>query len=153
MVVHREAEQDHEEEHRQPGCDAAVPLEVEQVRAPAPLEDGHQQAVGRGHRQQVHQDRLDRDHDRAERDEQQHEREAEHEDEDERRRRLHLLRPVLRGCRVAGDRVLDAGDRADRGREDLAAKRVERVVRRRVRAAPTRGIATRSTLPFGDVSV
>ena len=39
VVVHREAEQDHEQEHRQPRGDAAVRLEAEQVLAPAALED------------------------------------------------------------------------------------------------------------------
>ena len=75
MVVHREAEQDHEQEHRQPGGDPAVRVEVEQVLAPAPLEHRHQHPVGGRDREQVQDDRLHRDHDRAERDQQQHERE------------------------------------------------------------------------------
>ena len=61
-------------------------LEVEQVLAPAPLEDRDEHAVGGGDREQVEDDRLERDHDRAERDQQQQEREQQHEAEDQRHR-------------------------------------------------------------------
>ena len=79
VVVHREAEQDHEQEQRQPGRDAADRREPERLLTVAVLEDQRQHAVGRADRQQVQDDRLDRHHDRAERDQQQDERQAEHE--------------------------------------------------------------------------
>ena len=66
------------------GSQFAIPpfdVEVEQALAPAPLEDGDQDAVGGRHREQVEHDRLERDHDRAEGDEQEHEREQQHEAE------------------------------------------------------------------------
>ena len=59
VVVHREPEQDHEHEHREPRGDAAGGVEVEQVLAPAPLEHGDHDAEGGGHRQQVQDDRLE----------------------------------------------------------------------------------------------
>ena len=95
VVVHREAEQDHEQEQRDPGRDAADRLEVEQLLAVAVLEDQHEHAVGGADRQQVERDRLDRHHDRAERDQQQHEREAEHEAEHDRRPRDQDVDEVL----------------------------------------------------------
>ena len=55
-----------------------------QSRAPAVLEHEDEQPVGGAGREQVEDDRLDRDHDRVERHEQQQEREAEHEDEHQR---------------------------------------------------------------------
>ena len=77
MVVHR-AEQDHEEEQRDDRVDPARRGEAEEVAAVAVLEDEHQHAV-RGDGEQVEDDRLHRDHGRAERDE--HQREGEQEDE------------------------------------------------------------------------
>ena len=53
------------------GSQNAMPpfeLEVEEVLAPAVLEDGDEHAVGGADREQVQHDRLGRDHDRAERD-------------------------------------------------------------------------------------
>ena len=85
MVVHRQAEQDHEQEQRQPRLDRAGALEAEQLLAVALLEDQHEHAVGGADRQQVQHDRLDRDDQRAERDQQEHEREAEDEQEHDRR--------------------------------------------------------------------
>ena len=77
---------------------------------------------------------LTRDHDRAERDEQQPEREQEHEAEDL-RHRLRLGLVEVRECgRSAGDRVLDAVDRAERRRQHVAAEGLERAVGRVVRA-------------------
>ena len=93
-----------------------VRVEVEQVLAPAPLEDGDEHAVGRGDREQVEHDRLQRDDDRAERDQQEQEREQQDEAEHERRRRLHHRVEVVRLGGGAADRVLDTGDGADRGR-------------------------------------
>ena len=61
-----------------------TPLGVmpERPGEPAVLEHQDQHAVGRGRREQVQDDRLDRDDDRVERHEHQQERQAEHEDED-----------------------------------------------------------------------
>ena len=59
-------------------------------------EDGDEQAVRSRHRQQVHQDRLDRDHDRAEREQHQQEGEREHEGEDQRQPVDELIAEVLR---------------------------------------------------------
>ena len=128
MVVHREPEQDHEQEHRQPGGDAAGGVEVEQVLAPAPLEDRDEHAVGGRDREQVEQDRLERDDDRAERDQQEQEREQQDEAEHERCRRLHHRVEVVRLGGGAADRVLDAGHGADRWR-----------ARARCAASPARG--------------
>jgi len=91
VVVHREPEQDHEEEERQPVGDAADRREAEQRFEVALLEDEHENAVGGADGEQVEQDRLDRDDDRAERDEQQQEGESEHECEHDRRVRLHRI--------------------------------------------------------------
>lgn len=63
----------------------------------AVLEDPHQDPVGGRDREQVEQDRLDRDHDRAEGDEQQQEGRGQDEREDERQVRLHRVVEVLRG--------------------------------------------------------
>ena len=84
VVVHREPEQDHEQEQGQPVGDAAVGLEAEQLLAPAVLEHQDQHAVGSADGEQVEDDRLDRDHDRAERDQHQQERQPEHEGEHQR---------------------------------------------------------------------
>ena len=66
MVVHREPEQDHEQEQRDHRVDPGGRAEAEEVLADAVLEDEHEHAVGRGHGEQVEQDRLRRDHERAE---------------------------------------------------------------------------------------
>ena len=50
---------------------------------PAVLEDEDEDPVGRRDREQVEDDRLRRDHERAEREEQEEKREAEHEGEHE----------------------------------------------------------------------
>ena len=71
LVVHREPEQQAEEEQRHPGLDRVDLGQAEQVGADALLEDEHQEAVGGAHREQVHGDRRGRDHDRTEGHEQQ----------------------------------------------------------------------------------
>ena len=135
VVVHREAEQDHEQEERDPGRDATDRLEVEQLLAVAVLEDEHEDAVGGADRQQVEDDRLDRDDDRAERDQQQDEREPEHEREHERRACRQVVDEVLRAGGHAGHRDLGAGELADGGGDDLGAQDLERALGRRVGAA------------------
>ncbi len=75
VVVHREAEQDHEEQQRHHGVDPGGGAEAQQALAEAVLEDEHKHAVRRGDREQVEQHRLRRDHERAEGDQHQPERE------------------------------------------------------------------------------
>ena len=103
MVVHREPEEDHEEQERQEGVDPAGELETEELLAPAVLEDEDEDAVGRADREQVEQDCFRCDHDGAEGDEHQPEREQQHEAEDERRDRLHLIVEIARRGGHAGD--------------------------------------------------
>ena len=79
----------------------------------AVLEHPDQHAVGRGHGEQVEDDRLQGDHDRAERGHQQHERQAQDEREDDRRAAVHLG-DLAERC---GDHVLaQLAQRAHRGR-------------------------------------
>src|SRR5438067_3106158 len=66
VVVHREAEQDHEQEQRRDGVDPGGGAEAEEALADAVLEDEHEHSVGGADREQVQHDRLDRDDDRAE---------------------------------------------------------------------------------------
>ena len=131
VVVHREPEQDHEQEHRQPRRDAAVRAEVRAGSRPSPTgrsRRGSPYAAADG--EQVEEDRLDRDHDRAERDQQ----DQEGEDAGRSRRRAAPTSSSLRsspGRRGrAGDRVLDAVDLAERVRQQL--------VRAGLRAPPAR---------------
>ena len=128
VVVHREPEQDHEHEQRQPGRDAADGLEVQQALEVAVLEDPRDHAVGGADGQQVEHDRLQRDDDAAERDEQQQEREAEHEREHERQARVHAVVEVLRAGGHAGHVGLGAGDAVDRLRDRRVAQGRERGV-------------------------
>ena len=100
--------------------------------APAVLEDEHERAVGGRDRQQVEDDRLDCDDDRAERLQQQGEREQEDEREDDRGGRLHLVVEVLRLRRLPGDADLGAVEPADGRGDHRSAERVERSVRLRV---------------------
>ena len=86
VVVHREPEEHGEQEERQPGHDRAVRAEAEQALQMAVLEDPDEHAVSGADREQVEDDRLDRDDDRPEGEQQQQEGEPEHEGEDDRTR-------------------------------------------------------------------
>ena len=132
VVVHREAEEDHEQEQRHHRLDPVRGADAEHALADAVLEDEHEHAVGGGHRQQVEHDRLDRDHDRAERDQHQHEREQEDERDDRRQVRLQLVGLVLPLGRQPGDAGFRVRNGADRLRNDLVAQHAERSVRRGV---------------------
>ena len=77
LVVHREAEEQGEEHERHPGLDALHLGEAQETGADALLEDQHQQPVGGADAQEVHEDRLHRDDDRAEGHQQEHEAQAE----------------------------------------------------------------------------
>ena len=119
VVVHREPEQDREDEDRHERLDRTG-LEPEQLGAVAVLEDEHEQAEGRAGREQVEQDRLDRDDDRAEGDEQEQEREAEDEGDDLRHAVRVEVDDVERASRGAGHERLDPGQRPEDGRDDIA---------------------------------
>ena len=77
LIVHRETEQQAEEEERHPGLDSGDLSEAEQRGADALLEDQDHEAVGGADRKQVHGDRLRRYDDGAEGDKQEHEAQAE----------------------------------------------------------------------------
>ena len=109
VVVHRQPEQDREDEQRDPALDHPARRDAEWPGEPALLEDEHHDAVGGGGRQQVEQDRLDRDDDRMEGDEHQQERQAEDEPEDERDAVGVDLGDVDGERRVAGHEGTDAG--------------------------------------------
>ncbi len=156
VVVHREAEQDHEQEQRQPGDDASVRVEVQEALEVAVLEDPHEHAVGRADRQQVEHDRGQRDHDRPEREQQEQERQPEHEREHDRPVLLGGLPEIVVTGGLAGHRVVHAGQpcRASPGSPAGAACRAPPSTpcsRRR----PPAGSRTRSTvwLEFTLVSI
>ena len=133
MVVHREPEEDGEEEERQPRLDRVHLSEAEELVADALLEDEHDQPVGGADREQVEQDRLHRHDDRAKRDRQQDEAEPEHEDEDDRQPALHQLVVVDDLGRLAGDIGLHVGA-GQRFRHDLGAEALDRLNRALVAA-------------------
>ena len=134
VIVHREAEQDHEQEQRDHGRDAGGRGEAEEALADPVLEDQHQDPVGRRDGQAVEHDRLGRDHDRAERDQHQQEREHEHERDHERQCRPDLVAAVRPLGGQPGDACLDVRHGADRLRDQRLAQELQRVVRRVVRA-------------------
>ena len=150
MVVHREPEQDHEQEHRQPGGDAAVRVEVEQVLAPAPLEDRDDDAVGGATESRFI--RIAFSGITIERNETSRSRNANA-----------RTKPNTIGTAdfIASFQSFDAavspvtaysmpGDLAERRRDDLVAERRERVVRRRCRC-PCRRAGSRPRPPCRPV--
>ena len=70
LVVHRQPEQDAEQDHRLGRLDEPERLEAERRRQVAVLEDPDQRAEAGHDRQRVHDQRLGRQHDRAQQDEQ-----------------------------------------------------------------------------------
>ena len=84
VVVHREPEQDGEDEDRHPRLEDARRLDAQHRPEPAVLEDEDHRAVGGARRQQVQDQRLQRDDQRVEGEHQQQEAERQHEAEDER---------------------------------------------------------------------
>ena len=111
LVVHREAEQDREQEQRHPGLDRVDALEAEQPAPDPVVEDEHDEPVGGPDREQVEHDRGGRDHDRAEHDRQEHEAQAEHEDEHDRQPGVHRVDEVDVVGRVAADDDVHVGAR------------------------------------------
>ena len=124
VVVHREPEQDHEQQQRHDRVDAGGGAEAEQPLAEAVLEDEHQHAVGGRDREQVEQDRLDRDHERAEGEQHQGEREQEHEREHERQLRLDLAGGVLPLGGEPGDAGLARSEARQPSRGTICVRRV-----------------------------
>ena len=134
MVVHRQPEEDHEQQEREKRVDAACDLEAEQLLPVAVLEDEDEDPVGGSDREQVQEHRLRRDHDRSERHQHQQEREDQDEAEHERRGSFHLRVEVLRLRRGSRHADLRAGERADGHRDDLVAERRQRQLRSSVGA-------------------
>ena len=147
MVVHREREEDGEEEERQPRLDRVHLREAEELVAHSSLEDEHEDPVGGAHREQVEHDRLRGDHDRAEGDREQDEAEPEHEDEDEGQPVGHQLAVVDDLCGLAGD-VGACARVAERRRDDVRAEALDRLDRRLVAA-----VAADERLDDRDVAV
>ena len=112
----------------------------------AVLEDEHEDPVRGRDGEQVEDDRLRRDHDRAEGDEQEQEREAEHEREHVRGDGLHLVVGVLRLGREPADRDLGVRDRADGRRDDLVPQRREGGFEGPSLPSPSIGIAMLATV-------
>jgi hypothetical protein len=125
LVVHRQAEDDREHDHRQAGEDRAAG-DPEQGAEPAVLEDGDDDSQRGADREQVHDRGLQRDDQRAEHDHQQHGGEQ-HDDADE------VRQPVGERARevdICRGRSADEGGRAglplDR-RDDVAAQVVDQI--------------------------
>ena len=112
VVIHREPEQDREQEDRHPRGHRRHLTQAEELVADALLEDEHHQAVRGADRDEVEHDRLQRQHDRAEGDGQHHEAQAQHDQEDPRQPvpREGAVVDLLR--RLAGDEHLgvDTGE-------------------------------------------
>ena len=147
MVVHREPEQDHEQEDREERRDAAGRVEPEELLPPAVLEDEHEDPVGGRDGEEVEDDRLRRDHERAEGEQEEQEREARARTRTRRGDGLHLVVEVLRLGGEAADGDLGVRDRADGRRDDVVPQRREGGVRGPSLPLPSIGIATFATVP------
>ena len=84
LVVHREPEQDREQERRYPGRDVAQVVEAQERVAPSPLEHHHEHAVCGDDRQQRHHHGFERQKDRPEQHHQHEERQQHHQCDDAR---------------------------------------------------------------------
>ena len=111
LVVHGQAEHDGEEHHRDERLDGPAAGDADQVLAPAPLEDGDDDAVGRGDGQHVHDDRLDRHQQRPEDHHQEEERQGQHDAEEEREPPAEVVGEVDAGRDHAGDVHVEVGAR------------------------------------------
>ena len=96
LVVHRQPEQDAEQDHRQRRFDEAERREAEQRRQVAVLEDPDERAEAGRDRQRVDDERLGRQHHRA----QQHEQDEVGRDQDEQRRAREVRRDARRRRRA-----------------------------------------------------
>ncbi len=135
VVVHREAEEDHEEEQRHPGLDRADARGAEQRGPDAVLEDQGQHAVRGADREQVEHHGGAGDGQRAEGGEHEQEGEGHHEAEDHRHRAGHLGVEVVGAGGAAGDRGLGAGHREHGGGHEVLAQGAQGGVADRVVAA------------------
>ena len=93
LVVHRQPEEEREQEDRDPRVDLGR-LAQPEARSPAVLEREHEHAVRRADREQVHQDGLRRQHDGAERAQQDQVRDHEHREDEPRERAVGLVDEV-----------------------------------------------------------
>src|SRR5690606_20589989 len=84
LVVHAETEDDREHHHRHIALDRHRAGHPERGPAPAPLEHGHHDAVGRGEGQDVEDGRLDGDEQAAEDRQDDQERQGDHDADDQR---------------------------------------------------------------------
>ena len=84
LVVHRQPEQDREEDHRDERVDRSAGADADQPRKPAPLEDRDDDAEAGTGGEQVHDRRGERQHETAEGDHQQQERQPDDGDEEQR---------------------------------------------------------------------
>jgi len=128
LVVHREAEEDGEEEERHPGLDRLHLLKAEQARCAAVLEDGDDEPVGGADGEEVEDDRRRRDDDGAKSEREQDHAQAEHEGEDDREPAAHDVEVV----EVLGRRPGDEGagvDPGERVRDVVGAKPLDRLDR------------------------
>ena len=103
LVVHREPEQDREHQHRRERVDRHRLVDAEPLRAPAPLEDGHEDAVRRPDADQVQRSGLERHPHRPEHRDEDQQRQQQHGRDEPRHPRLQLAGQVDLECRVAGD--------------------------------------------------
>ena len=131
VVVHREPEQDREHHDRDERDDRRVAVDAEQRRAPAPLEDRDDHAVGGADRQQVEDGRRQRHPDRAEHRHQQQDREADDDRDEHRQTRGDLVREVLEPGGLPADVDVEAAALRRRG-DGVRSQPVDEVGRRGV---------------------
>src|SRR4051794_32722155 len=126
LVIHREAEEDREHQQRHEADDRDRVVEPDQFGSPAELEDGGDDAVGGGDRDQVHRRGLDRHQQRAEGDQQDDEAEG----DDDRDHQRQLVGDLRRQVDVAGGLAADIGLRLrprQRGRDHFVAEVFDQV--------------------------
>ena len=126
LVVHRQPEDDREQEHGHERLDRTGGADADQRSEVPLLEDPGDHAERRADAQQVHERGLYRDHDRAEHDGEQQQREAD--DDHDEQRQLRRER-VVEVCRQGGG---SADARMDRrlgidGRHDVVSQSLEQV--------------------------
>ena len=121
LVVHRQPKQQREEEDRDPALDLVEAVQAERVGAEPPAEEDDEHAVARRYREQVEDDRLQREQQRAERAQQERIGEREHGQHEQRERAVGALQEVdpLSG---AASREHLRGARETRVRDDRRAQ-------------------------------
>ena len=114
LVVHRQPEDDGEQQHRRPRLDGPSLPTPMRLRAPAPLEHRDDDAVGGADRQQVHHDRLQRHEQAAEHDHEQQERQQQHRADEDRQAIGGVRREVVDRRGEPADLDVEAASRRDR---------------------------------------